>query len=60
VRVSGSVALWRRGFSIPGAPGAWHAARRDGSASVGGGTAWLWSRPDAFEAVDVLFVDKTS
>jgi predicted RecB family nuclease len=24
---------------------------------VGGGTAWLWSRSDAFNAVDVLFVD---
>ncbi|HEX5313988.1 MAG TPA: AAA family ATPase, partial [Gammaproteobacteria bacterium] len=28
--------------------------------SVGGGTAWLWSRPDAFEAVDVLFVDEAA
>lgn len=27
---------------------------------VGGGTAWLWSRPDAFEAVDVLFVDEAA
>ncbi len=32
----------------------------DGRASVGGGTAWLWSRPDAFEAVDVLFVDEAA
>jgi len=31
-----------------------------GSASVGGGTAWLWSRPDAFETVDVLFVDEAA
>jgi uncharacterized protein len=28
--------------------------------SVGGGTAWLWSRPDAFETVDVLFVDEAA
>ncbi|TIV06934.1 MAG: nuclease, partial [Mesorhizobium sp.] len=27
---------------------------------VGGGTAWLWSLPDAFEAVDVLFVDEAA
>ena len=27
---------------------------------VGGGTAWLWSRPDAFESVDVLFVDEAA
>lgn len=25
--------------------------------AVGGGTAWLWSRQDAFEVLDVLFVD---
>jgi hypothetical protein len=31
-----------------------------GVASVGGGTAWLWSRPDAFETVDVLFVDEAA
>jgi uncharacterized protein len=24
------------------------------------GTAWLWSRPDAFEAVDTLFVDEAA
>jgi uncharacterized protein len=35
------------------------AALRSG-ASVGGGTAWLWSRPDAFETVDVLFVDEAA
>lgn len=29
-------------------------------AAVGGGTAWLWSRPEAFEAVDVLFVDEAA
>jgi len=29
-------------------------------ASVGGGTAWLWSSPEAFEAVDVLFVDEAA
>lgn len=27
---------------------------------VGGGTAWLWSSPEAFEAVDVLFVDEAA
>ena len=31
-----------------------------GDASVGGGTAWLWSRPDAAETVDVLFVDEAA
>jgi len=31
-----------------------------GGASVGGGTAWLWSRPDAFDTVDVLFVDEAA
>jgi uncharacterized protein len=30
------------------------------SVQVGGGTAWLWSRPEAFEAVDVLFVDEAA
>jgi predicted RecB family nuclease len=35
------------------------AALRSG-ASVGGGTAWLWSRPDACETVDVLFVDEAA
>lgn len=30
------------------------------SASVGGGTAWLWARPEAFEAIDVLFVDEAA
>ncbi len=27
---------------------------------VGGGTAWLWSRQDAADAVDVLFVDEAA
>lgn len=27
---------------------------------VGGGTAWLWSRRDAFETLDVLFVDEAA
>jgi uncharacterized protein len=27
---------------------------------VGGGTAWLWSRQDAFETLDVLFVDEAA
>jgi predicted RecB family nuclease len=31
-----------------------------GGVSVGGGTAWLWSRPDAFETVDALFVDEAA
>ncbi len=30
------------------------------TANVGGGTAWLWSRADAFESVDVLFVDEAA
>ena len=28
--------------------------------NVGGGTAWLWSRADAFETVDALFVDEAA
>ena len=35
-------------------------ALSSGTAAVGGGTAWLWSRPDAFETVDVLFVDEAA
>jgi uncharacterized protein len=35
------------------------AALKEG-ASVGGGTAWLWSLPDAFESVDALFVDEAA
>jgi predicted RecB family nuclease len=27
---------------------------------VGSGTAWLWARPEAFESVDVLFVDEAA
>jgi uncharacterized protein len=27
---------------------------------VGGGTAWLWARPDACDIVDVLFVDEAA
>lgn len=30
------------------------------SAQVGGGTAWLWSSPEAFESIDVLFVDEAA
>jgi uncharacterized protein len=30
----------------------------DGTARVVGGTAWLWSRRDFYDAVDVLFVDE--
>jgi uncharacterized protein len=33
-------------------------AIRTGRARVLGGTAWLWARPEFFEAVDVLFVDE--
>ena len=36
------------------------AALSGGTASVGGGTAWLWSRRDAFETLDVLFVDEAA
>jgi predicted RecB family nuclease len=35
-------------------------ALSSGEAAVGGGTAWLWSREEAFEAVDVLFVDEAA
>jgi uncharacterized protein len=31
---------------------------RDGRASLLGGTPWLWARPDAHGAADVLFVDE--
>jgi predicted RecB family nuclease len=31
-----------------------------GSCDVAAGTAWLWSRPEAFESVDVLFVDEAA
>jgi len=31
---------------------------QDGDASVGAGTAWLWSREEAHETLDVLFVDE--
>ncbi len=30
----------------------------DGTAQVAGGTAWLWAREEAQDAVDVLFVDE--
>lgn len=30
------------------------------SCQVAAGTAWLWSRPDAFEVVDTLFVDEAA
>jgi predicted RecB family nuclease len=33
-------------------------ALRSGRASVLGGTSWLWTEPDAFEALDVLFIDE--
>ena len=31
-----------------------------GSCDVAGGTAWLWARADAAEAVDVLFIDEAA
>ncbi|MGQ0582224.1 MAG: TM0106 family RecB-like putative nuclease [Reyranella sp.] len=31
-----------------------------GPCHVAGGTAWLWARPDAAEAVDVLFIDEAA
>jgi len=31
-----------------------------GASQVAGGTAWLWARPEAFECVDVLFVDEAA
>lgn len=31
-----------------------------GNCQVAGGTAWLWSREDVFEKVDVLFVDEAA
>ena len=34
------------------------AAIQNGACHVLGGTAWLWSREDFFESVDVLFVDE--
>jgi predicted RecB family nuclease len=30
------------------------------SHQVGAGTAWFWARPDAFEAVEVLFIDEAA
>jgi uncharacterized protein len=35
------------------------AALRD-DCQVGGGTAWLWSAPEAYQLVDVLFVDEAA
>jgi uncharacterized protein len=32
----------------------------DGDCDVAGGTAWFWARPDAFDSVDVLFVDEAA
>jgi len=31
-----------------------------GKIQVGGATAWLWSRPDAMDTIDVLFVDEAA
>ena len=33
-------------------------ALRTNQVRIAGGTAWLWSRPEFFESVDVLFVDE--
>jgi uncharacterized protein len=33
-------------------------ALRSGKCNVMGGTSWLWSREEAFETVDVLFIDE--
>ena len=30
------------------------------NSQVGGATAWLWARPDAFECVDTLFIDEAA
>ncbi|MGQ0570252.1 MAG: TM0106 family RecB-like putative nuclease, partial [Armatimonadota bacterium] len=35
-----------------------HAALTSGEVNLVGGTAWLWSRPEMTEIVDVLFVDE--
>lgn len=32
----------------------------NGGCRVGGGTAWLWASPAAFQSVDVLFVDEAA
>ncbi len=34
------------------------AALESGAANVVGGTSWLWTRPEYFEAVDALFIDE--
>jgi uncharacterized protein len=31
---------------------------QDGQANVLGGTAWLWSREEFFQTVDVLFIEE--
>src|SRR5262249_36207995 len=33
-------------------------ALRSGRANVLGGTSWLWTEPEMFEAIDVLFIDE--
>ena len=35
-----------------------HSALRNRDCNVAAGTAWLWSREEMFEAVDVLFIDE--
>jgi predicted RecB family nuclease len=34
------------------------ASLKSGRANVVGGTSWLWTRPEYFEAVDALFIDE--
>ncbi len=45
-------------LTVLGDPAASISAIRNGTIDVLGGTAWLWARPDAVGAVDVLFVDE--
>lgn len=33
-------------------------ALQSGATQIVGGTSWLWSRPDYFESVDVMFIDE--
>lgn len=46
------------GLVVLGDPAGSLAAIREGTVDVLGGTAWLWARPDAVGAVDILFVDE--
>lgn len=46
------------GLAVFGETGAAVTAVRAGDVDVLGGTTWLWARPDAVGAVDILFVDE--